>query len=688
MVEKTFHQKHRTPHRVMMLATPRMSVATSAGPSSARVSGSNRLVRAVTTRRAAVVRRVAADRENGSSDAVTSGDRVDLSCGAPPCDDAVHEVPADTSTPMEAEKSGDCPYTAAKDAVSSMLSPAMRNKMPEGGPVMLPSNAFFKSLLKAGSSPVGMPEAMLEWVNMTGHETVGIKNAVGPMCVSTVDPDIVEYVCHTNAKNYRLRMLPDAFRYVIKNKGITGSDGSYNREHRLMCQKPFMNSFSLEQFSHRVEERVGLLCDAWARAASNTDEGNLAIDIDDHSQRLTLDIVTSLAFNMDFKQVEGIDAQLNGGEGEARSRGGGGDLDYDIIDKVLHAYNNTSEIMGELFITPVPILKLQNLLGIGRVRELREGYAVLEDVGINHIIGRRRKELEENKQRGDNEDYCLLDVLLKATDADGNPLPKEDVWGDVNDIMAAGHRTTASNLTVNLHHLARLPEVQRKVEEEVAALGGRAPTFADVQEGRLQYTQRVVKESLRKYAPINLFPRVVEGDDTLPTGHEVKAGDFILLSSWAMGRNPRVWDEPDAFEPDRFTEESLRANSERLAKESCGPDATEEELRLQMERMSRRILAGRDFTYTPFGSGPRSCIGGTFALLATTVALATTVQRFKWSTVATKDPGFEIPFLYDTTITFPQGVHVTATPREVPLGATRGSESQAGVGEQSMAPAR
>ena len=137
---------------------------------------------------------------------------------------------------------------------------------------------------------------------------------------------------------------------------------------------------------------------------------------------------------------------------------------------------------------------------------------------------------------------------------------------------------------------------QRKVEEEVAALGGRAPTFADVQEGRLQYTQRVVKESLRKYAPINLFPRVVEGDDTLPTGHEVKAGDFILLSSWAMGRNPRVWDEPDAFEPDRFTEESLRANSERLAKESCGPDATEEELRLQMERMSRRILAGRDLS--------------------------------------------------------------------------------------------
>ena len=58
-----------------------------------------------------------------------------------------------------------------------------------------------------------------------------------------------------------------------------------------------------------------------------------------------------------------------------------------------------------------------------------------------------------------------------------------------------------------------------------------------------------------------------------------------------------------------------------------------------MERSSRRIMAGRDFTYTPFGSGPRSCIGGTFALLATTVSLASVVQRFKFDVVPEKDPG-------------------------------------------------
>jgi cytochrome P450 len=572
--------------------------------------------------------------------------------GAAVCDEEF-DTTTTTAVNLETSKeSTDCPYTSLNASLGGILP--TKSKVPIGGPTMLDNSVFFKSLLKAGSSPVGMPEAMLEWCDLTGQETVGIKNLVGPLCVSTIDPDIVEYVCHTNAKNYKLRMLPDAFRYVIKNKGITGSDGRYNREHRRMCQKPFMNSFSLEQFSGRVEERVGALLDAWETNCETNGGDALAVDIDDHSQKLTLDIVTSLAFNKDFKQVEGINASLNGGKAP----------DETIITKVLDAYNTTSQIMGELFITPVPILKLQNFLGIGRVRELKEGYKILEQNGV-HIIEERRTQLAANAEKGDTQDYCLLDSLLRATDENGNPLPQDEVWGDVNDIMAAGHRTTASNLTVNLHHLARMPEIQQKVAEEVRGLKGKAPTFKDVQEGKLPYTQRVVKESLRKYAPINLFPRLVEAPDVLPSGHKVKPGDFILLSSWAMGRNPRVWESPDTFDPDRFTEENLRANAERLALQSAGPNADRKEIELQMDRATARISSGRDFTYTPFGSGPRSCIGGTFALLATTVNLASMVQRFEFETDPTKDPGFELPFFYDTTITFPLGAPLRGLRPEV-----------------------
>ena len=645
------------------------AIAAHAAPARRDVSGTHRRAGVSAPARSArcVSHRVRASGPSDAADArftatVTetflSDERADA------CEETYDTTNASGVPVDEPSSSGACPYTAMNDALGGFLP--TRSKVPPGGPTMLDSSVFFKSLLKAGTSPVGMPEAMLEWVALTGQETVGIKNIVGPLCVSTVDPDIVEYVCHTNAKNYKLRMLPDAFRYVIKNKGITGSDGAYNREHRRMCQKPFMNAFSLEQFSGRVEERVGALLDAWEKKCRSSGGAPLAVDVDDHSQRLTLDIVTSLAFDKDFKQVEGIDAALNGGKAP----------DETIITKVLDAYNDTSEIMGELFITPVPILKLQNFLGLGRVRELREGYAILEDVGCNHIIEERRARLEENAKRGDTRDYCLLDSLLRATDEDGRPLPRDDVWGDVNDIMAAGHRTTASNLTVNLHHLSRMPEIQRKVAEEVASLCGRPPTFKDVQDGKLQYTQRVVKESLRKYAPINLFPRLVEDRDVLPSGHEVRPGDFILLSSWAMGRNPRVWADPDAFDPDRFTDENLRANAERLARESAGADADDAAIATQMERMSRRIAGGRDFAYTPFGSGPRSCIGGTFALLATTVNLASMVQRFEFSVDPEKDPGFELPFFYDTTITFPKGAHVLATPRRRRLGAERAAAEQ------------
>jgi cytochrome P450 len=556
----------------------------------------------------------------------------------------------------EGEEGTACPYTAAKEALGFNSVPPTRPDA-DGNPAMIDSKSFLKSLVKAAQHPVGMPIAMLDWAAEKG-ECVGIQNAIGPFCVSILDPEIVEYVCFSNAKNYRLRMLPDAFRYVIKNKGITGSDGQYNREHRLMCQKPFINSFSLSQFSKTVEERIAFMCNTWKSAAEMKGGGPYEINIDVDSQQVTLDVIGKVAFAFDFEQCEAHEARTLRGEAGKN----------DNISKLLDAYNGSSEIMGELFITPGPILKLQNFLGLGRVRELKEQYSILESVGTK-LMSERRAVVAERLAKGDEEDYCLLDVLVKAKDADGNSLSDEDLWGDINDIMAAGHRTTASNFTVNLWHVARYEHIQSKIEEEVAALGGRPPTFKDVQDGKLPYTQRVVKESLRKYAPINLFPRLAEGPDTLPSGHEVKEGDFILLSTYAMGRNPRVWEDPLKFDPDRFTDEALYAQAEKQANAVARGDPAK--LEIARERMRRRMSAGRDFTYTPFGAGPRSCIGGVFALLAATTMLASTVQKFRLSRADPKRDklGDELNIMYDTTICFPEGVWINLKPRDKPLGA-------------------
>ena len=237
-------------------------------------------------------------------------------------------------------------------------------------------------------------------------------------------------------------------------------------------------------------------------------------------------------------------------------------------------------------------------------------------------MSERRELVKEALKAGDDEDYCLLDVLVKAKDADGNALSDADLWGDINDIMAA---VTERRLPTSpsISGTWRVTNTFNARSKRKCCAGGRPPTFEDVQEGRLPYTQRVVKESLRKYAPINLFPRLAEGPDTLPSGHQVEAGDFILLSTYAMGRNPRVWVDPDKYDPDRFIDEGAQGYRE-AANQVARDDPSK--LECARERARRRMTAGRDFTYTPFGAGPRSCIGGVFALLAASTMLASTVQ--------------------------------------------------------------
>ena len=105
--------------------------------------------------------------------------------------------------------------------------------------------------------------------------------------------------------------------------------------------------------------------------------------------------------------------------------------------------------------------------------------------------------------------------------------------------------------------------MKAKIEEELAALGGRAPTFEDVWDGRLTYTQNVVKETLRLQPPNSTCsPGWPPPRASCASGHKVEPGDLILLSTWAMGRNPKVWEDPTEFDPERFTDERL----ERLAR--------------------------------------------------------------------------------------------------------------------------
>jgi cytochrome P450 len=166
----------------------------------------------------------------------------------------------------------------------------------------------------------------------------------------------------------------------------------------------------------------------------------------------------------------------------------------------------------------------------------------------------------------------------------------------------AGHETSASALAWGLWLLAANPEVQEKVATEGAAFGD-DPQFSDL--SKLRYTKDVFRETLRLYPPVPMMVR----ETTCPErfrARDVPVGSQIVLSPWHLQRHERFWDNPDAFDPDRFKADNGK---------QCLRDA-----------------------YIPFSSGPRVCTGAGFAMVEGPMLLAMIARAYKLRVVANKTP--------------------------------------------------
>jgi cytochrome P450 len=184
-------------------------------------------------------------------------------------------------------------------------------------------------------------------------------------------------------------------------------------------------------------------------------------------------------------------------------------------------------------------------------------------------------------------------ALIAATEpATGRPLSDEGICNELIVFMLAGHDTTATTLAYALWALGRHSDLQDRVATEVADIGDRELTPDDVP--RLGYTIQVLHEALRLCLPAALVGRMATRNIEVD-GYRVEAGTMLAVGVYALHRDPALWDNPLAFDPDRFTPESCK---------------------------------GRDrWQFIPFGAGPRSCIGDHFAMLEATLALATIVRR-------------------------------------------------------------
>src|SRR5258707_2854663 len=219
----------------------------------------------------------------------------------------------------------------------------------------------------------------------------------------------------------------------------------------------------------------------------------------------------------------------------------------------------------------------------------------------------------------------LLSMLLAAQDEDGSRMTDKQLRDETITLFLAGHETTASTLSWTWWLLAQNPAVEKKLHAELdAVLGDRAPTLDDLP--KLVYTGHVITESLRLYPAAWGIARLAVEDHEI-AGYPVTKGMGVAMAQWVVHRDPRWYDAPEEFRPERWEDDLLK-------------------------RLPR-------FAYFPFGGGPRQCIGNMFALMEATLILATIARQLRLRLVA--DPSLVLPA--SITLRPRNGVRVTLESR-------------------------
>ncbi len=208
--------------------------------------------------------------------------------------------------------------------------------------------------------------------------------------------------------------------------------------------------------------------------------------------------------------------------------------------------------------------------------------------------------ISERRDKGNsNHHNDLLALLMNAMDEDGSQMTPQQLHDETMTLFLAGHETTAQMLAWTWYALSENPKAEARLYEELRdVLGGRPMDAADLP--RLPYLQAVMNEVLRLYPPAYIMAReAIEPCEI--GGYEFGPGSTIIFSQWVTHRDPRYYDDPEAFRPERW-----------------------------VDGLAGRLPAG---AYFPFGGGPRRCIGEGFALLEAAIVIATLAQKFRFRVV-------------------------------------------------------
>ena len=368
------------------------------------------------------------------------------------------------------------------------------------------------------------------------------------------DPEGVRRILLDNVANYPKNDLEIEFFSAMFGEGLLSAPGPKWRVHRKVMA-PSFGTRTVESYAPAMVETTLAFSRQW-QTLPNAAE----IDIAEAMKVLTLKIICRTMFSTDADELAGI---ARGALEFAQ-----GSLEFGLLD-----------------VLPV--------IGPRRIKRtvdaIRAQFKSM-DTAIYRLISEREKIRDEAPK-----DFLTRLVAAKDPD-DGAGLNASEVRDEVITIFMAGHETTAVTMTWVWYLLSQHPAEETKLHQELdAVLAGRVPTVDDLP--NLAYTRMIIEEAMRVYppAPGISIRQAKEADEVC--GFKVSPGLQILISPWILHRHRRLWDEPERFDPTRFSKEAS-------------------------DKRPR-------FAYLPFGGGPRVCIGAALAMTEATLILAVLAQKFR-----------------------------------------------------------
>ncbi|PON58138.1 Cytochrome P450, E-class, group I [Parasponia andersonii] len=426
-------------------------------------------------------------------------------------------------------------------------------------------------------------------------------------CVVASTPEMAKEFLKTHESSFANRPQMTAVDYLTYGSAdfSFAPYGPYWKFMKKVCMTQLLGGRTLDQFLPVRHEEIKRFLNFMLKKADKSE----AVEVAGELMRITNNVISRMTMGQ----------RCSESENEA--------------DEIRKLVTETAELTGKFNLSDyIWFCKNLDLQGFGkRLKKVRDKF----DNMMDRIIREHEEARKEGKREGDVV-KDLLDMLLDISEDKSSEfrLTRENIKAFILDIFAAG--TDASALTIEwaLSELINNPNIMNKAREEIDTVVGKTRLVEESDINNLPYLQAIVKETLRLHSS----PLAVRESTQRCTinGYDIPEKTQLFINIWAIGRDPKYWENPLEFKPERF-----------LSEDGSGS------INIQLD------VRGQNFHFMPFGSGRRGCPGTSLAMQIIQATLAAMIQCFEWK-VDGKDGTVDME--EGPGLTLPRAQHLICVP--------------------------